>query len=145
MLWGEIEESEKVSSHLESSPGHLACAGSALPRSYDNWTTTNSHNSLICTAQMVSQQLLSMSHRNSIRGQTENSLHQERTHAECFFCLFFFTPNAKILASHWRGAGRLFRLSGCHTSVAEHWLHKASVLGSIYTDCQPFHLFYFVS
>ena len=53
------------------------------------------------------------------------------------FC-FFFTLYAKILASHWRGAGRLSRLSGCHTSVAEHWLHKASVLGSISTDCQPF-------
>ena len=29
-----IEESEKAGSHLESNPGHLACAASALPLSY---------------------------------------------------------------------------------------------------------------
>ena len=28
-------------------------------------------------------------------------------------------------------------LSGCRSSVAEHWLHKLSVLGSIPGDCQP--------
>ena len=39
-----MEESQKVSSHWESNPGHLACAASALPLSYDNWTTTNPHN-----------------------------------------------------------------------------------------------------
>ena len=56
----------------------------------------------------------------------------------------FLTLNAKTLASQWKKAGRLSRLSGCHTSVAEHWLHKASVLGSIPSDYQPFHLLYFV-
>ena len=31
-----IEESEKAGSRRESNPGHLACAASALPLSYDN-------------------------------------------------------------------------------------------------------------
>ena len=30
-------------------------------------------------------------------------------------------------------------LSGCCGSVAEHWLHKPGVLGSISGDCKPFH------
>ena len=30
-------------------------------------------------------------------------------------------------------------LSGCHSSVAKHWLHKPGVLGSIPGGCQPFH------
>ena len=41
-----IEESEKARSRRESNPGHLACAASALPLSYDNWTTTSLHNPL---------------------------------------------------------------------------------------------------
>ena len=35
-----IEESEKASSRRESNPGHLVCAASPLPLSYDNRTTT---------------------------------------------------------------------------------------------------------
>ena len=30
-------------------------------------------------------------------------------------------------------------LHGCHNSVAEHWLHKPGVLGSIPSGCWPFH------
>ena len=30
-------------------------------------------------------------------------------------------------------------LSGCCSSVAEHWLHKPSILGLICSDCRPFH------
>ena len=41
-----IEESEKASSCQESKLGHLACAASALPLSYDNRTTTIAHNLL---------------------------------------------------------------------------------------------------
>ena len=41
-----IEESEKAGSRRESNPGHLACAASALPLSYDNRTTTSPHNPL---------------------------------------------------------------------------------------------------
>ena len=41
-----IEESEKAGSHRESNPGHLACAASALPLSYNNQTTTSTHNPL---------------------------------------------------------------------------------------------------
>ena len=41
-----IEESEKAGSRWESNPGHLACAASALPLSYDNRTTTSPHNPL---------------------------------------------------------------------------------------------------
>ena len=37
----------------ESNPGHLACAASAPPQSYDKWRTTNPHNSSIYTAQVV--------------------------------------------------------------------------------------------
>ena len=39
-----IEESEKTSSRRELNSGHLACAASALPLSYNYWTTTNPHN-----------------------------------------------------------------------------------------------------
>ena len=34
-------------------------------------------------------------------------------------------------------------LSGCRSSVAEHWLHKPGVLSSIPGDCRPFTLLYF--
>ena len=34
-------------------------------------------------------------------------------------------------------------LSGCHSSVAEHWLHKPGVLSLIPEDCRPFHFLYF--
>ena len=30
-------------------------------------------------------------------------------------------------------------LSGCRSSVAEHWLHKLCILDSISGDCRPFH------
>ena len=86
-----IEESEKAGSRRESNPGHLACAASALPLSYDNRTTTSPHNPLLCTAQVGLKclscntwQPLSMCRQNSVRGRPENSLHQERTHAEWF-------------------------------------------------------------
>ena len=48
LVWsrGQIEESENAGSRLESNPGHLARAVSALPLSYDNWTTTSPHNPL---------------------------------------------------------------------------------------------------
>ena len=38
--------SEKADSHQELNPGHLACAASTLPLSYDNRTTTSPHNPL---------------------------------------------------------------------------------------------------
>ena len=38
-----IEENEKAGSHRESNPGHLACAASTVPLSYDNQTTTSPH------------------------------------------------------------------------------------------------------
>ena len=34
----------------------------------------------------------------------------------------------------------MYCTSGCRSSVAEHWLHKPGVLGSIPSDCRPFHL-----
>ena len=86
-----IEESEKAGSRRESNPGHLACAASALPLSYDNRTTTSPHNPLYVPAQVGLKclscntwQPLSMCRQNSVRGRPENSLHQERTHAEWF-------------------------------------------------------------
>ena len=50
IFWGKIEESEKAK---ESNPGHLAWAASALPLSYDNWTTTSHHNPLLCSDHFV--------------------------------------------------------------------------------------------
>ena len=46
MFWGEITKSAKVSSCWKLNLGHLACAASALPLSYDNWTTTSPQNLL---------------------------------------------------------------------------------------------------
>ena len=40
MFVAKIEESDKAGGHQELNPGHLAWATSALPLSYDNWTTT---------------------------------------------------------------------------------------------------------
>ena len=37
---------EIAGSHWELNLGHLTCAASALPLSYDNWTTTCPHNPL---------------------------------------------------------------------------------------------------
>ena len=66
-------------------PGHLACAASALPLSYDT----------------------------------------EQVHTEdC-------AEQIEDCEGWW--------LSRCHSSVAEHWLHKPGVLGLIPGDCQPFH------
>ena len=76
------EESEEARSRLESKLGHLVCAASALPPSYDNQTTTNPHNPLYCTggtevSQAHTWQPLSMCCQNSVRGQPKNSLHSE--------------------------------------------------------------------
>ena len=50
-----IEESEKAGSRWDSNPGHLTCAASALPLSYNNWTTTSPHSPLyVYTAQVSS-------------------------------------------------------------------------------------------
>ena len=53
MLWGiKFNRGKwKASSHQESNPGFLPWATSALPLSYDNWTTTSPHNPpLYCTS-----------------------------------------------------------------------------------------------
>ena len=49
-----IEESEKAGSHWELNPGHLACAASALPLSYDNRKTTSPHNPLYILHHLIS-------------------------------------------------------------------------------------------
>ena len=75
----------------------LAWAASTLPLSYDSRTTTNPH-----TAQVVLN--ASVAHlaatqyvlQNFIRGWLENSLPQERTHAECHF----LTRNAQSILPH---------------------------------------------
>ena len=38
-----------------------------------------------------------------------------------------------------KAGSRRESLSGCRSSVAEHWLHKPGVLGSIPGGCRPFH------
>ena len=75
-------------SRRESNPGHLACAASALPLSYDNWPALTILY-MYCTggtemSQLQTWQPLSMCCQNSVWDQPENSLHQERTYAEWF-------------------------------------------------------------
>ena len=89
MLWGKIEESEKGQQPPGVEPRTLlAWAASALPLSYGNRTTTSPHNPLYILhrwywmPQSHTWQPLSMCRQNSVRGWPENSLHQERTHAE---------------------------------------------------------------
>ena len=53
----------------ESNPGHLTCAASSLPLTYDQWTTTSPHN-IYCTSgtemsQFHTWQPLSMCRQNS--------------------------------------------------------------------------------
>ena len=106
-----------------------AWAASAQPLSHDSRTTTNAHNPLYVLhrwywmPQSHTWQPLSMCYQNSIRGRPENSLCQERTHAECFFSLEineFRCYEAKIKESE---NGR----------QPEFWQHMLS-------DCQVYHL-----
>ena len=71
--------------------------------------------------------------QNSVRGRPENSLH----HAEWLpgVQLRHFSPTCAV---HIEDCGGWW-LSGCRSSVAEHWLHKPGVLGSIPGGCRPFH------
>ena len=49
-------------------------------------------------------------------------------------CLFVFVPSEHTEdCEGWS-------LSGCRSSVAEHWLHKPGVLGLVPSDHQPFYL-----
>ena len=85
-----IEESEKAGSHRESKPEHLWLEPPVLC----HWAMTTRQPPtptilyLYCTGawywlpQSHTWQLLSMCLQNSVRGWPENSLHQERTHAE---------------------------------------------------------------
>ena len=74
----------------QSPPRHLAWAANALPLSHDSRTTTSPHNPLhvlhrwYWMPQSHIWQPLSMYCQNSVRGWLENSLRQERTHAEWF-------------------------------------------------------------
>ena len=71
-----IEESEKANSHPGIKPRTpLACAASALPLSYNNWTTTSPHNPLYGMPQLHTWEPLSMCR---LRDWPENSLIQER-------------------------------------------------------------------
>ena len=50
----EIEESEKAGNKTQ---GHLVCAASTLPLSYDNWTTTIIYTYMYCTGKTEMPQL----------------------------------------------------------------------------------------
>ena len=95
----------------------LAWAANALPLSHNSRTTTSPHNSLCVLhrwygmPQSHTWQPLSMCRQNSVRGQPENSLRQERTHAECF---------STICAVHIEDCEGWW-LFGCCGSVVEHW------------------------
>ena len=106
MLWGKNRGNWKS----RQSPGveprtPLAQAASALPLSHNSRTTTSPHNPLYVLhkwywmPQSHTWQPLSMCRQNSVRGQPENSLHQERTHAEWLHSLYMhlFPTWGKIL------------------------------------------------
>jgi len=82
----------------------LAWAASALPLSHNSWTTTSPYNPLYVQhkwywmPQSHTWQPLSMCRQNSIRRRLENSLHQERTHAEWFT----HSKCSEHLASCWK-------------------------------------------
>ena len=78
----------------------------------------------------------------SVRGQPENSLHWERTHAEWFSrskCLGVLPHigDLDVFQYHIEESEGWW-LFGCCSSVAEHSLHKPGALGLIAGDCWPF-------
>ena len=92
------------------------------PRQPDNHQPSQSS---ICTAQVVlnasvthlaAMQPLSMCRQNSVRGRPENSLHQERNHAEWFFSLSITLNESTTSAVHIEDCEGWW-LSGCHGSV----------------------------
>ena len=131
--------------------GHLACAASALPMSYDNWTATSPlyvlhrwyKNAPVFTLQREAR-IPTFRLRKPL---SMGSLMMGR--------MFRLTPNGVLMVHEWLTGVQLrhFRttcavhiencegwwLSGCCGSVAEHCLHKPGVLGSIPGNCRPFH------
>ena len=72
---------KKAGSRWKLNPGHLPCAASALPLTYDSWTTTNPHNPLYILHrwyQSHTRQPLSVCSQKSVRDRLENSLLMER-------------------------------------------------------------------
>ena len=105
----EVKKIEKVSSRRESNPGHLACAASALPLSYDNRTNTSPHNSLY------------------INWTTTNP--HNPLHARVVLYMQYMQRNVRagvcpVIVAQWQS-------TGC--------MHKPSVLGYIHGNCWPFY------
>ena len=123
-----IEESEKAGSRRESNPGHLACAASALPLSYNKRTNHQPPQSSICTAQgrlkCLSRTLGSHSvcavigktilggiyimiftchHRN--KGKVDNNAHHNMVFLmsfDWFRCYFLDRSKRDLICSLWR-------------------------------------------
>ena len=91
------------SQELESNPGHLAWATSALPLIHDSWTTINPHNPLYVLhrwywmPQSYTWQPISMCHRTPL-GVDRNFSPSGNTHAEWFSHSKF----SEHLASCWK-------------------------------------------
>ena len=81
----------------------------------------------ICMAHMLLQMVF----------QTANTgyIHQTKTEWLLGVQLRHFSTTCAVHIEDCEG----WWLSGCRSSVAEHWLHKPGVLGSIPGDCWPFH------
>ena len=103
-IWGKNRgkwKSQQASGVKPRTP--LAWAATALPLSYNNWTTTNPHNLLYVLhrwdwmPQSHTWQPLSMYRQNSVRGQPKNSLHLEKNPCWVIFSLYIFRASCLTL------------------------------------------------
>ena len=113
----------KLHSCQESNPRHLACTASALPLTYDNWTTTKPHNSVYILHRWYRHAPVS---------------HLSHT-AGCEKCWMWEVPGVRSarcetvalqchLCSIYRGLwGLVVVLLSQLSDLAEHWLHKPEV------------------
>ena len=130
---------KRAGSCQESNQGHLACAASALPLSYIRQLSNHK----------PSQQLSVL--QDSKHLEWEEKINKKNTAQMCSLLMemiFRLTPSRVLMAhTEWLLGVRLRHFSNtwvvntedcegwwCHSSVAEHWLHKPGVLGS-----RPFH------
>ena len=99
-------------------PRRLTCAASALPQSYENRTTNNSHIPSICTAQVGLKCLSCTSDSHSVctvrtllRSWPENSLNQDKTHNLYSHIVFSYCliTHQKICNSYSTGARDLWQ------------------------------------
>ena len=93
-----IEESEKAGSHRELNPGHLACATSALPPSYDNRMTTGFDNwvRFLATAGLFTSLYFSL-----FQHETRVQTIIEVAHIHTLSCNSLLYPSSSRSSSNW--------------------------------------------